>query len=934
MKTDTQRFRRSVVSRAAITALWGTAAMLAAQETLAQQTSLERVEITGSAIRRVDAETALPVVVLQKADIERSGATSVVDLLQRLPAIQGSTGETASVGGETFGFSGVSVHDLGESRTLVLLNGHRMALFGGQTLTGFAAGFDLNALPVAAIERVEVLTDGASALYGSDAVAGVVNFITKRGSTEGQVTLGYSSPKGGAKETRFSLTKGFGDLDKNGFNVLFSYAHDERTKLDATQRSFARTANLYFSRDGKSYRAQQITARSIPANVVDDAGNVVNPNLITTGSCAPKSFRVTDGGDDYCAFDFVGELEIFPVRKRDAGFLSGTVNIGAHQAYADLLVSQSKQTSRLAPVPGAISIPTTSPLFTQYLAPIGITEDTIALYRIYDMGKRTSSDKADFIDFVGGLKGTVFSNWDYDAFYTHSQSKAASNISGYPGARAIARLRASGLLNPFVGIGQQTAAAQSAIAAANYSGYWNGGKSTLDTINLRGSTELAKLPAGPLALGVGVNYNREKFQSQPSLFAQGKLADPVAGTLCDPNATSGSLVCDQRFGDAAANVAYSADRKTWGAYAELQIPVIKDLEVTLSARHDNYSDFGNTDNGKVAFRWKLSPQALVRGSVGTGFHAPTVPQVAAALQPYGVTTDHYSCTAALQQIATSLGAECQPGSLQYDQFAGGNSVLKPERSRQATLGFRVEPAVWLSAGVDWWWVAVKDTFGQLPEQSVFADPLAYPGSWTSTVDVGTGKRYLAFKATNLNLGKSYSSGIDFDITSKTKTPYGALDMKFNATYMLREVAQQIINGPYYSAIGDFGNNVGGVTFRVQGRAAASLKTGAFTNTLGMNFKSGYRDQETTVEVLDAAGNVTGTEDIRVKVPWYYTFDWQTQWEINKTFTLTVGALNLFNRAPPLAVSSGGNNRGQQFGYDDRYYDSRGRTWYVNATARF
>src|SRR3954470_4946469 len=119
MRSDNGTFRRSAVARAALAATCGSGALFAQHGALAQQTSLERVEITGSAIRRVDAETALPVVVIQRADIERSGATSVVDLMQRLPSIQGSTGESASVGGETFGFSGISVHDLGESRTLV-----------------------------------------------------------------------------------------------------------------------------------------------------------------------------------------------------------------------------------------------------------------------------------------------------------------------------------------------------------------------------------------------------------------------------------------------------------------------------------------------------------------------------------------------------------------------------------------------------------------------------------------------------------------------------------------------------------------------------------------------------------------------------------------------------------------------------------------------
>lgn len=128
----------------------------------AQSNSLDRVEITGSAIRRIPAEGALPVLQLKKEDIERTGATSTVDLLQRLSTVQGGTMEANAVGGSTFGFSGVSVHNIGETRTLVLLNGHRLSQFGGQTLTGFAAGVDLNSIPIASIERVEVLTDGAA----------------------------------------------------------------------------------------------------------------------------------------------------------------------------------------------------------------------------------------------------------------------------------------------------------------------------------------------------------------------------------------------------------------------------------------------------------------------------------------------------------------------------------------------------------------------------------------------------------------------------------------------------------------------------------------------------------------------------------------------------------------------------------------------------
>ena len=169
------------------------------------------------------------------------------------------------MGGSTFGFSGISIHNIGETRTLVLLNGHRLTQFGGQQITGFAAGMDLNAIPIAAIERVEILTDGASALYGADAIAGVVNFITKRDTTEGDISVGISHPQhGGAQEKRFSLSKGFGSLEKDGFNVYGSYGHDERKALASTQRPYASTGRVFFNDNGKNYRFQQYSASPFP----------------------------------------------------------------------------------------------------------------------------------------------------------------------------------------------------------------------------------------------------------------------------------------------------------------------------------------------------------------------------------------------------------------------------------------------------------------------------------------------------------------------------------------------------------------------------------------------------------------------------------------------------------------------------------------------
>jgi len=902
-----------------------------------QQQQLERVEITGSAVRRIEAESGLPVQILQAEDIERTGATSVTDLLRRIPATTGF-GESGSVGGSAFGFSGVSVHNVGEQRTLVLLNGHRIAQFGGQTLTGFAAAFDLNSLPISAIDRVEILTDGASALYGSDAIAGVVNFITKRNVNESDVTVGFSMPSGGAVETRASATLGFGKLEKEGYNVMLTLAYDDRSKLNSTDRDFARTGKLFFNANGKNYRFQQFSPSPIPANALNDNGELISPWLQTNGSCPPKTFRAiepytidgVDYVDDYCGFDYVGELEIYPERKRKSALGSITKRIGDHDLFADVLWSETRNISRIAPVPGGISIPAGTSLHDQYLSPLGITGDSLAFYRIYDLGKRTSDDTAQFLDIALGSRG-LFAGWDYHAAYTHSESDVKGNISGYPGALAVGRLSSSGALDPFVLPGQQSEAGNEALAAANYIGYWDGGLSKLDTVSARGSRELMAMSNGPLMLGTGINYNRENFESKPSLFAQGLLADPVQGTLCDP--VNAPELCDQRFGDASAKPPYSAGRNSYGIFGELLIPAFKNLEFTLSARYDHYSDFGGATTGKGSFRWTPMSTLLVRGSIGNGFHAPTVPQVNGVLQSYGVTSDDYTCTPELRQVADSLGAQCQPGQRQYDQLAGGNPDLQPEKSRQATLGFRFEPSTSISLGVDWWWVNVRDSFGQLTEQEVFANPLLYPKSWGVQRDIGTGVDYLAFKADNQNLGNSYHSGFDFDVSGRMKTGIGNLTSGITATYMLREDQQLQKDGPYYSAIGNNGE-LGVVTFRWAGVWSTTLKTEHFAHTLGLNFKSGYSDQETVVEVLDAAGNVTGVEAVRLDVDNYYSFDWQTLWTPTKHIAVTVGVLNIFDKDPPLSLSTGGVNKGQQFGYDDRYYDPRGRTYYANFSYKF
>lgn len=907
----------------------------AAQDT--SSTTIETVYVTGSAIRRVDGEKSLPVQVMDSTAIARTGASSVVDLLQKLPAMQGGTMEAGSVGANNYGFAGVSIHNVGENRTLVLLNGRRMALFGGQTLTGFAAAMDLNAIPVAAIERVEILTDGASALYGSDAVAGVVNFITKRKTTDGDISAQIYSPQDGGRERGFSVSGGFGDYEADGYNFFLTASADKRDELNAVDRDFANSAIVNFWDHGQRWTYFNGSPRNIPGNAVGDDGNLYSPYLLNNGTCPPNSAPV----DQACYFDHVKFIQLLPERKRYTANGSFDLKVGeAQNIFVNALWSKTQSLSKVAPVPGEVIVRAGTPLFNQYLAPLRdaagnplFTEDSAVSYRVADLGQRMSDDESKFYHVTAGIEGQL-ANWDYNFALTQSESKVAGDISGYPGGLAFVNLLNSGLIDPFVGPGQQSAAGQTGLNGINYRGYWDGGVSKLQTAELRASRSLFDLPNGnPVQFAAGLSYYKEKFQSKPSEFAQANLDDPVAGTP----AAGGPGTGDQRFGDAAAAIPYGADRKVFGAFTEISLKPLDWLELTGSLRYDDYDDVGDTTNYKGSFKITPTQQLLIRGSYGTGFHAPTVPQLNASRQAYGVTASPYDCfttdpaAVALKAIADSLGATCRPNQTQYDVVAGGNPDLIPEESKQASLGFVYEPIPRFSFGADYWWIKITDAFGQIDEGEAFNNPNKYADAWTSTLDIATGTNYLAYNQTNLNTGNEEYSGIDVNLQGRWDVGFGTLRSHVSATYMLTSKAQLLKGGEYYRNISDYSSPLDEVAFRWSGRVLTSLDVGNWTHALTINYKSGYKDKETTVDGIDAAGNFNGAvADVRLDVSDYYTFDWQTTWAPYDWLALTVGALNVLDKDPPLSLT----DANFQTGYDARYYDARGRILFGKVSVKF
>ncbi|ANH69825.1 TonB-dependent siderophore receptor [Mitsuaria sp. 7] len=901
---------------AATIAIASSAAVAQAQD----QTQLERVVVTGSAIKRIAAEGSVPVQTVTRAEIERSGVTSVVELMQNLSSVQGGITEGDTVGGGGGGQATVSIHNLGGDRTLVLLNGRR--------LIGEAGGaVDLNMIPLSIIDRVEVLTDGASALYGSDAVAGVVNFITRTNSSRKNISAFVSVPtESGGKERSASISGGFGDLDTNGFNVMFGLSMDKRDSLTANQREFSKTGVINFGHNGQDYQFFNGSPSAIPGNVnvpVRNPDGTIgseprNAYLVQNGKCADRNVQVGQA----CYFDYAGTVEAFPDRERTNLFGSGSVKLGEHTLRADLLLGKTKTSGKIAAVPGSVAVDPNGPFASQlaavgytpaYLQSLGLDPARIASvsYRAFDLGNRTSTfdrdNKALWLQLDGQLAG-----WDYTATAGYQRAEVEESNSGYPLAKAFGALLRSGVYNPFVLAGEQSQAAKDAVAKIMISGAYSVETSTLANVDFRASREIFKTSAGGAYLALGLSAQQDKVEDNPGLVARGE-----GGVNGD----------DQRFGDSTVVIPYNAKRDTMGAFAELVVPVLKNLEVTGGVRYDNYRHVDSATNGKVSFKYTPAPELLFRGSFGTGFRAPTLRQLYRPLQEFGVTASPYTCNAGMAAVAASLGAVCQAGDKQYNVFTGGVETVKPEESKQATLGFRVEPTSSFSFGADWWWVGIDKTFGSVDENEAFNNAQKYSNLFLVYTDPVTAEKFLAYNASTTNLGKSFSSGIDFDVTGRVNTPIGRLTSNLRATYMLDRKVQLLAGGEYFSDVADNQASLGTVTFRWKGQWTNTLQHGNWVHAANVNFQSGYKDFETEVENLG-----TGDfENVRLKVKPYVTLDWQTAYTWNKQLTVALGIKNVFDKEPPLSLRANG---GHMLGFDYRYYSPMGRTVQVRASYDF
>ena len=878
---------------------------LAAQAAMAQDTTgpIQRVEITGSAIKRIDAETAVPVTVIRIDDLKKQGVTTIEQVMSNLSVSQSQQGTSQVVGLGTGGASFANLRGIGANKTLVLLNGRRLA---NNAFDSSAP--DLNMIPFAALDRVEVLRDGASALYGSDAVGGVINFITKKDYQGGVITLGADAPKaGGGHSSSVNVGFGAGDLGKDGWNLFGVLDHQEQASIGGTARPF------------NTRYAGGLSPTTSPANYFQ-GGSSANP---TAPGCTSAPNLIPAAGGTSCQMTTSSFVDYVPKSDRTSGLLKGTFKINEnHELGLEYMVSQSKIGSQIAPVPygGLIQnrLRPDGSLNPYYPGNPGAIAASIPLDPTFNDGKGGAGGKPGFIHvkwrdlpngpradentntqqrLIASLTGVV-AGWDYDGAFSYNENKVKENLRGYSDGGIITAGVLNGVINPF---GAQSAAGDALIASAALDGNVQNAKGSTTGVDLHASREVGDwLGAGrQAALAIGTEAHHEKFLSAANPDYAAKV---VASTGIDP---------------ATRN---EGARSVYAGYAELNVPILKTLDITAALRYDKYSDFGSTTNPKVGFRFQPNKQVLVRGSFSTGFRAPSLYEINAA-QSYtnsSIYDDPINCPGGKPVPGKSPAANC---GQQFQVLTGGNTALNPEKSKNATIGIVVEPINNLTLGLDFWSINLKHSIGSLSQDDVFTDPVKYASIYhrTASGELATDGSQCPNPATcgfvdlrTQNLGGTNTNGIDISTLYRLRTSnLGNYNFQLNSTYVHKYEYQNSEGGEWHQNVGVYSGT--GPVFRWQNNFALNWSMGAFGAGLAGHHKSGYVDQDPAFRVAS-----------------YTTFDGYLSWTVMKGIGLTAGMRNMFDRNPPLSYQT----QTFQAGYDPRYTDPTGRTVYARATYTF
>ena len=907
-------------------ALIGVVSPAVAQESQ-PSTPMARVEITGSSIKRVAKEGALPVQVITFDTLQKQGITSAEQLMATISA-NGNGADNPTSGNNVFGpdadrvsggASFASFRGLGPNSTLVLINGRRAPTHGKS-----GKAVDLNSIPMAAISRIEILKDGASAIYGTDAIGGVMNIILKT-DYQGAEASAYTNvtEAGGGNIHRGSLIVGHGDLESDGFNVMATASFTKNEKLESRQRAFANgfqpSRGLSPDTTGTPY-ANQLTG----ANTALGTGFQVPGSTNTYLQANPLSFQgkcdSVEGMSQYqtelwkdvtsplrstysCAYDYGGDYVMQSPSEQANLLLRGTYKLAPdHKVFVEAIGSRSQVVSILTPAQISTSLangnayPVGGPYYqdlSSIIPSFDRTKPIIYKWRANPLGNRTQDNTTESARVLVGMEGTL-QNWDYKVGLSKAQSTSHMDLlDGYANTTAFYKVLGSGIVNPWSLDGSQTKEAMDAIEATKYRGAFQTGKTTLTQIDGTVSGELFQLPAGKLAMAAGFDFRRETY-----LYSQDVAAEPIL--LAPGNANLPK-----------------ASRDVKALFAEFIVPVTQDLELQLAVRRDDYSVIGATTNPKVAFRYQPTNWLLFRGSANKGFLAPSFSQL------YAGSLDGELSSG----VIDSVGCAAHPGDVRFcaperfDFKSGGNQNLKPETSKQGTLGIVVEPFKGFSASIDWWAINMKDRILNRSAAVVLDNPVALSGNIIRNAD----DTIDYVQAGWINASGAKTRGIDLGLRGDGKFDGGwkwsaTLDGTWTDSYKFAEIEGQ----PYKEYVGQFFTR--DLYLRWKHSATFSVSRGDWNVLVSNNYASGYKDE------VPNKGIGAPPAGFAPDVSSYTRFGLATTYKGFKNTSITFGIQNLFDRDPPFTAHNVDNVVGA--GWDPRVADPRGRAYTLNLSYKF
>lgn len=618
----------------AVSSMFGSGAVYAQED----GTSVERIEITGSRIKRNDLEGSAPIDVINRDEISKSGFSNLQQLLERTPVAGTGTFSTRGNNQDSTanGGAAISLRGFGSDATLVLINGRRVSVsaFAENIANSFV---DINSIPVSAIERIEILKDGASAVYGSDAVAGVVNVILRKDFDGAEISVSHGATTGPTyDETAASMVWGSQSDDAN-VTLILDYFKNTSITGDEMGRFGTANQEPYGGDDNRS-------SRGFPGNFIVNGVTTIDPDCP-----AERAFGQT------CVFDYGPYGYANPPAERIGAMLQASQNFGDDmQAYIELGIQHNTSKAAGAPTPldgdAGLTVPASHP-DNPFGVDIGINR-----LRTVDAGPRQWDIESDTLRMVVGLKGTI-NNWDWDISAQKGRSEAlqtGSKQQGWVRTDFLQEQINLGNYNPFGGVYNSPE-----VIDAITTSLVRRGESHLTAYDASITGDAFKLGEQMVSVAAGIEYREEDAFDQPDDQFQRGL---IFGT---------------------ESVSAQASRDQYAAYVEFLIPVLDTLEFSVAGRYDHYSDFGSTTNPQLKMKWRPVENFTIRASFGQGFRAPSLAQIGLGPSQESIFfTDTYRCPT--PDVANPACA-----STDYTIVFVGSEGLQPEESETFNLG-----AVW------------------------------------------------------------------------------------------------------------------------------------------------------------------------------------------------------------------------------------------------